>query len=166
MNINKEFFQSKLFKKSLYVIGALVVAFAIFNAGVFVGYHKAGFSYKYGDNYSRAFGGRRSGMMGFGGRGGMMGDYFTNSRGVAGKIVSISLPTMVVSGQDGVEKIVLIKEDTEIREFRNTIKSEELKAGNFVVVMGVPNEQLQIEAKLIRIMPADIINTANTLPKN
>ncbi|TSC53659.1 MAG: hypothetical protein LiPW39_149, partial [Parcubacteria group bacterium LiPW_39] len=53
--------------------------------------------------------------------------------------------------QGDVEKIILISEKTTIEKGRETIKKEELKAGDRVVIIGSPNEQGQIEAKLIRV---------------
>lgn len=150
MNINiKEFSQSKLFKKILCGIGIAVVALLIFQGGVFVGYHKAGFSYRLGDNYHRTFGEERDRFpMGM-----HQGD-FTDAHGSIGKIIKIDLPTFILEGQDGIEKIILVNADTTIRQFRETIKPTDLKINDLVVVIGSPNTQGQIESRLIRLMPS------------
>jgi hypothetical protein len=61
-----------------------------------------------------------------------------------------------VQDNDGTEKIVLIKDDTSIRSMRDDISKDRLKVDDFIVVIGSPNAQGQIEAKLIRLMPAGI----------
>ena len=73
--------------------------------------------------------------------------------GAAGKIVSIALPLIVVAGPDNLEKTLVIDEDTEIREFQNTITKDKLQVGDFIIVLGTPNEAGEIEAKLIRLAP-------------
>ncbi len=150
MNI-KQWLQSPMFIKILCGAGVLVFALAIFQAGIFVGFHKARFSYRFGDNYSRNFAGPLGsfsirGMMGSGG--------FTDSHGVTGKILKVSLPTLVIEGADKIEKIVVITDQTEIREFRGDLKPADLKVDDSAVIIGTPNDQGQIEAKLIRILPA------------
>lgn len=176
MNINnasvKEFVRSKIFKRTLCGIGIILVALLILQVGIFVGYRKASFSYKYGDNYYRTFGGERGefGERRGGGMMGMMGFLnnrdFPNSHGVIGKIIKIELPIFVTLGQDGVEKIVLVTDDTIIKRFRDTVNTSELKVSDNVVVVGSPNENTQIEAKLIRILPATKTPTvATSTPK-
>ncbi len=129
-------------------IGGIIIALLIFQAGMFVGYRKASFSYRWGDNYHRTFGEQQK----FPFRMGPRGD-FSESHGVVGKVVSIKLPTFVVEGSDNVEKVVVIKEDTIIRRFRDTLKPEDLKTGDLIVVIGSPNNQSEVEAKLIRMLP-------------
>ena len=67
-NLNK-----KIVYKTLVVIGIVVVALLIFQAGFFVGYKKAGFS------------------------------HIPNSHGVSGKVVKIDTVSMVVEGSDNAE---------------------------------------------------------------
>lgn len=152
---NNNFFQSKNFKKILYGVGATIAVLAIFQAGMFVGYKKADFSYRWGDNYHRAFGGHRGGERMMGGK--MMDSFrgkdFTNSSGAIGRIVDINLPALTIENSDGIEKMILIADDTSIRRFRETIKADELKIGDFIVVIGAPNDNAQVEAKIVRAMP-------------
>lgn len=148
----KKCVQSKKFKIAVGVLGTLFVASLIFQAGIFVGYHKAAFSYGYGDNYYRTFGERHA-------RGGMMwGDIdgdrdLTPANGVIGKIVKVELPNIVVVGTDSIEKVVVIAPDTAIRQFRDTVATDKLQVGDVVTVIGEPNAASQIEAKYIRLMP-------------
>lgn len=161
---DKNFFQSKNFRKILYGVGIAIAVLVVFQAGMFVGYRKAAFSYRWGDNYHRAFGERGEHMMG----GRMMGFFgdrdFTNSSGAVGKIVKINLPELVIENKDGIEKSILITDDSIVKRFRETVKPEDIKIGDFVVVIGAPNDNAQVEAKIIRIMPnpENFIGTSTT----
>lgn len=150
----KDFVESKTFQKILWGIGAFIVALIIFQAGVFVGFSKASFSYRLGDNFHSAFGEGPRGAMMFppGSPEGFSPGGFSEAHGVAGKIIKISLPTVFVEGNDAVEKTILINDDTLIKEFRQTISPADLKVDDNVVVIGTPNTQGQIEAKLIRVV--------------
>ena len=149
MDFNK-FFQSKTFKTTLIVIGALIVLLLVFKAGEFVGYRKARFSYKWGENYNRNFAGPRGGFFGNFGRG--FGDHdYINAHGTFGSIIKIDSSTFVVKGNDNVEKTILISDKTTITSRRETIKTSDLKVDDRIAIIGSPNEQGQIEAKLIRV---------------
>lgn len=152
---NNNFFQSKNFKKILYGVGVAIAILAIFQTGMFVGYKKADFSYRWGDNYHRTFGGHLGGERMMGGKiiDSFRGKDFTNSSGAIGRIVNISLPALTIENSDGIEKMILIADDTSIRRFRETIKADELKIGDFIVVIGAPNDNAQVEAKIVRAMP-------------
>ena len=141
----KDFFGSKKASYSLAGIGALILALLIFQAGMFVGYRKAKFSYRMGDNFHRTFGERK---------GGFARDDFPGGHGTIGKIIKIDLPTLIIEDRDNVEKIIIIKDDTAVRRFRESVKSSDLKTDDYVVVIGAPNTESQIEARLIRIVPA------------
>jgi|SRR3989338_358860 len=144
----KEFAQSKSFRGILVGIGVAIIALLIFQAGMFVGYRKAAFAYRFGDNYYRAFDHRGSKAFreSFPGK-------FMDVNGAAGTIVSIDLPTFVVVGPDEVEKVILIGDKTRIRHFDQEVEPSNLKVDDFTVILGSPNESSQIEAKLIRVLP-------------
>lgn len=128
----------------LAVIGVL----AIFQAGVFVGYHKASFSYGLGEGYYRTFEGR--------GPGGMFGLPPRNLPGgdsAVGTIVRVALPTVVIASPDAIEKSITITSDTRIRQFREEVASTSLSVGDEVLVLGSPTKEGTIDAQLIRIMP-------------
>ncbi len=152
MDFNK-LFQSKNFKISLGCLGGLIVLLLAFQAGIMVGFKKADFSYRWGENYHQNFAGPRGGFFD-----GMMRDFsdrdFIGAHGVFGQIMKIDGSTLVIKGQDNVEKIVLVKEDTVIERFRETVKLSDLKIDDYITIIGEPNEAGQIEAKLIRIIPA------------
>ena len=149
MDFNK-FFQSKAFRITLITIGALIILLLVFKVGVFVGYRKAGFSYRWGENYHRNFGGPRGGFFGNFGYGFGDRDY-TNAHGTFGSVIKIDGSTLIVKGSDNVEKTILVSDKTTITSRRETIKASDLKIDDRAVIIGSPNEQGQIEAKLIRV---------------
>lgn len=164
----QEFLKSKTFKKILIGLGVFIIALFVFQAGIFVGYRKASFSYKWGDNYTRTFGGdnlRNGGrIMGMMGPWGPNSSDFSNAHGTIGNIVKIDLPAVVVLDQNKVEKIILISGNTQIRNQREAASSSDLKLDDTVVVIGSPNDKSQIEARLIRIMPSFTDQAPGTVP--
>ncbi len=144
----KGFLQSKNFTRLLWGLGIVVAVIAIFQAGALVGYRKAAFSYRWGDNYYRAFGERREGLV----PGPRPGE-FPDAHGAAGRIVKIDLPTFVMEGDDRIERVVAVGGDTVIRRFRDTVAPGDLRPDDLVVVIGSPDDQSRIQAKLIRILP-------------
>lgn len=143
----KKVFDSKISNKVLITIGSAIVIILVFSAGVSVGFHKASFGRAWGENYERNFGMRPNRPM-------FMENNFPNAHGAIGKIIKIELPTIIVQDKNNTEKVVLTKDDTQIQRMKERMSKNDLKIDNFVVVIGSPNEQGQIEAKLIRIMPS------------
>jgi len=141
------------------IIGLVVfvVIVLVFGAGVFVGGMKARFSYRWAESYHKNFAGPRAGFFGnlrapfpFPGD-------FIESHGTFGEIIKINGNTLVVKGRENIEKIVLVQENTSIKSGFKDIKISDLKVGDMIVIIGSPNEQGQIEAKLIRVFPPKII---------
>lgn len=149
MNI-KDYIQSQSFKGVLIGILIAIIALVIFQSGVAVGVRKASFAHRFGDNFERNFRDPRGEFMQRGLPGGMN---TPGGHGAVGKIVSISLPLVVVAGPDNLEKTVVIGSDTEIREFRDSITIDKLEVGDFIIVLGAPNDEGQVDAKLIRLAP-------------
>lgn len=148
----KKVFESKKILKAIVVIGILIATSLVFQAGVFVGFHKASFGRNWGDNYERNFGIKRDNHGGFREEMGLT-DNFPNASGAVGKIIKIELPTIIVQDKDGTEKVILTKDDTTIRSMKKDITKNDLKVNDFIVVIGSPNTEGQIEAKLIRFIP-------------
>lgn len=143
-----EFLKKSKVRWVIYILGFVVVALLIFQAGMFVGFKNASFSFRTGEQYFRQMnGGRNDQFMGMN-----RGD-FENSHGATGKIININLPSIIVSDKDGVEKTILIGTSTSIKNFKDSIRPEDLKVDDFVTVIGNPNDKTEIEADLIRIMP-------------
>lgn len=169
---------SPRYSKLIIIAGILLTALIIFQAGEAVGFHRAMYAGKFGNNYYRAFdknfshsdrnGSRRNsdrnqswGQSGF--ISGMMND-MTPGRGdfgnrvptgfgAVGKIIKADANSLVVVGPDNVEKFVKITDQTIVRKFRDTLTIADLKANEYAVVIGEPNTDGQIVAKLIRILP-------------
>ena len=154
----KKIIESKKTMRVLYSLGAIVLALFIFHAGVLVGFRKATFSYRFGDTYyHKAFGDRKESF-----RMGMRRNEFSIGHGAAGKVVSLELPKITILGRDGVEKTVVIDNRTEIRQFRETATTTDIKIDDYAVVLGSPNEQGEIQAKLIRLLPAPETTTSSS----
>jgi hypothetical protein len=150
-------FESKISVKILYVVGTVIVLILIFSAGVSVGFHKASFGRAWEENYERNFG-----MMP--GRPVLGKDNFPNAHGAIGKIIKIELPTIIVQDKDNTEKVVLMKDDTKIQRMMQELSVNDLTVDDFVVIIGSPNNQGQIEAKFIRVMPLGIGSTQTNVP--
>lgn len=146
----KSFAESKNFKKLIYAIGIVFSIFLIFQLGMIAGFRKASFRNDWGNNYERNFGSMRKAPF-------FMGDNLKdlpNAHGAIGKIIKIEFPNIVVLDKDQIEKVVVIKDDTNILERRDKITENSLAIDQFIIVIGNPNNQGQIEAKLIRIIPS------------
>lgn len=141
-----QLFESKILVGILYGVGIVIILALVFSAGISVGFHKASFGRAWGDNYERNFG-MMSGQFGF------ERDNFPNSNGAVGKIIKITLPTIIVQDRDNTEKVILITSDTKIQKTRTEIITNDLTLNDFVTIIGSPNTQGQIEAKFIRVMP-------------
>jgi len=156
----KAFFESPIFSSALskviFIIGACVAVVIIFFAGETVGFEKAEFSYHFGENYNRMFGGRDDVVM----QPPFVGDnFFLSTSGGAGKIVKIALPKIAIEDASGVEKIIVVDSDTIVKQMRYTVDADTLKIGDTIVVLGSPDQNGEIDAKLIRLMPENFIST-------
>jgi hypothetical protein len=161
----KEFFQSKAFSILLYSMGVILLGFVIFTMGLLMGYHQASVSYRWGENYYRNFvGGPKEGdFQGLGRK------EFINGHGLLGTILSITAVNdtdtngatgskiLVVKDKDNTEIIVLVTPATAIRKDRDTVSLQDLQVSMNIVALGSPNDQGQIEAKLIRIVPSSFL---------
>ncbi len=144
----KEVLKKSKIKWVMCAIGGFVVVLLIFQAGMFLGFKKASFSFRIGEQYFRQMNGRPNDQF----MGMNRGD-FENSHGAIGKIISIKLPSLIVSDKDGGEKTIIISTSTDIKKFKDSIKSEDLKVNDFITVIGSPNNRSEVEAKLVRVMP-------------
>jgi len=141
MDINK-ILQSKKFKIVMSIIGSIIILLLVFSIGTIVGFKKANFSFRWAENYHRNFGGPREGFFGQ-----INGRDFIDAHGVFGQIIKIDGSTLIINGRDNTEKVVIIKNDT-------VINGPQMKVNDYIVVIGDPNNTGQIEARLIRLMPA------------
>lgn len=146
----KVLYAHKGLRLGLYIVGILFILGTVFQLGVLTGYHKASFARDWGDHYGRNFGMERPESFR-----GMMPGNLPMPHGAFGKVLSVTLPTLVVEDKDGTEKKITISNDTLIKSGPKNASSSVLKLNDIIMVIGDPNTQGQIEAKLIRIMPED-----------
>lgn len=132
-------------------LAGFVIIVLILAVGIFIGGMKARFSYRWAENYHQNFGGPGGGFMGDWREAPPLPGDFIEGHGTFGEIIKINNSDLVVKGQDEIEKVILIAENTTIKNGRKSIKKDELKNGDFITVIGFPNDQGQIEAKLIRV---------------
>ncbi len=137
--------KSKIVKWAIIGIAVFIACLGILRVGIMIGYQKAEFAGDFGNNFERNFLGPKRGMRS------MMS--LPVDHGAVGSIVSLNLPQFVVA-DDGLEKIITVGTSTIIRSLREDIEGSELNIGDFVVVLGNPNQDGKIEAKLIRVMPS------------
>jgi len=126
-------------------IACVIIAVFVFEAGVAVGFHKAEYAAHWEENYDRNFG---PSMMY-----GMPGGGVPNPHGANGRIIDITLPTFVISGGNGPERVVNTSDDTVVRNGNQTLAPNDLTVGEYVVVLGTPSDDGNVEASLIRILP-------------
>ena len=146
------FFERISLKHILWILGIVIIALLIFKAGEFVGYNKAGFSYRMGEKYYRGGLMSMNGRSGFTPPGFMDGDFLIG-HGTLGTILSINGSSFVVSDDDNMEKMVVVASNTAIRRFRDSITFAQLNIGDGVIVIGDPDDSGQINAKLVRVTP-------------
>jgi hypothetical protein len=154
------FFRSRLFLGIVLGIILMLVVTCIFEAGVAVGFHEATFSSHWGANYGKNFGDENSPSNTlFPGSNGPTPD------GLMGKVISItsatgsstdSTTTLIISSPNKPEEKVLDDTDTTIRDHENTVTLSDIKVGSYVVVLGTPDAQGEIDANLIRLVPSPL----------
>ena len=137
--------ESKAFKYFMVIVPVLIILILVFGLGVYVGYRKAKFSYSWGENYEKNFPKKR-GFLGF-----MPGDIM-NAHGTVGSVSEINGNIIVLKDNDGTQKSILTSSSTTVISRPGTdLKLQDIKVNDAITVIGTPNNQGQIEAKLIRI---------------
>ncbi len=142
-----------ILKRIIIGLASFAVVVLIFGVGMFVGGMKAKFSYRWAESYHKNFAGPKTGFLGDW-RNFPKGD-FIEGHGVFGKIIELNDSGFVIfdiKKKEDTEKMIVINEDTIIKKGKEITK-DELKVGDQVVIIGSPNEEGQIEAKLIRTFP-------------
>ena len=151
----KKFFQNRdVLKWVIIGLASFVILVLVFGAGVKVGTLKARYSYRWADNYHKNFAGPR---------GGFLGDWqkfpagdFISGHGAFGEIIEMKDNGFVIKGRENVEKVINTNQETTITKGRETIK-DGLGVGDRVVIIGSPNDEGQIEAKLIRVFDEKVM---------
>lgn len=148
----EEFIRSKKFKIISLIAGGIILLAIVFGLGVFAGLEKADFSYRFSDNYFRTFGGPPG--PGSGHFFVYMDRGFKDAHGTDGQILKISGDTVTIKARNGVETNILVKTDTSIKSGGSNIQLSDLKVNDNIVVIGSPDDQGQVQAKLIRVLSA------------
>jgi hypothetical protein len=150
---------SKKIQIAVLLVGVFFIALVSFSVGVAVGFKKARFSYKFGENYERNFIGGPPGSMGMmGDRGprdmmrGFEGRGFRNGHGIAGTVISIADSKIIIKDRDGQENTISVGDRTLIKRGQDTIGINDLKNDEQIVVMGKPDDSGTIDADLIRVL--------------
>jgi hypothetical protein len=147
MNLNN-ISNSKIVKTTAVVIGVVIFGLAIFKLGMIAGFKKADFSHNLGENYRNIFTNQPPSLgENFNDRS------FMNANGASGKIIKINDPLLLVEDLNDGEKIISTDDSTVIRMFRDQIPFSQLKTDEYVVVVGDPEGNGAIGAKLIRVVP-------------
>jgi hypothetical protein len=147
MNIT-QLSESKTARNVLWIIGISIILLLVFKAGISVGFKKAEFSYRLGERYYRGFTGPRQGFPAD-----LKENDFLMSHGTFGSVISVSSSSLIVQDRNKAERVIILSDKTAIVKFRDTIKPENLKPNDQLVVVGSPNASGEIEAKLIRVLP-------------
>lgn len=134
--------QTRFLKGLIFGIGITFAVLFVFSLGVFVGEQKARFSYEWGRNYHRGFGGPPIGL-------GRPRGFF-GGHGAFGVVLEKEAGKLLVSGPDNAEKIVLISKGTRLLSGRREIKLKAIEKGDRVLVVGSPDKKGRIKARLIR----------------
>jgi hypothetical protein len=141
------FLKSQKAKAVLIILAAIVILLLAFGFGIAVGYRRAIFASRYGENYSRNFEGDPFGAV-------MGGPPPMNTHGVAGVVIDVSTSTISVKDMHGNEQSVAVPSDTSIREMDDMIVLSDIQPGDSVTVIGEPNDEGQVEARFIRVFSA------------
>ena len=138
---------SKIFLVVVIVLAELIVLLGVFRLGMVIGFRKATFSYRWGENYHQLFGGPRHGWGGEFGH-----DDYINSNSVVGSVLQANTSTLTVRGSNNVETSVVVTPTTVIQKNRQSINVADIQTNDQVVILGTPSSSGQVEAKFIRII--------------
>jgi len=136
----------------------------IFKAGMMIGAYKSAFSYRYNEQYPQDrrignYGMMNSGMMrGFDDRN------VINASSTIGIITNIEGSKITVQDNTGVEKILVITNNTAIRRHMNSLSITDLHVSDSIIAFGQPNKDGEIEATLIRATTQGQTTTAPQQP--
>jgi hypothetical protein len=160
----------KWLRFSILIVASLIILTTVFIAGTKVGERRASFAFNSANNYYRNFdnmpldfikntapnnimGNIANVMMGGRNTPKMMGGNFINSHGSIGQVIKITNSSLFIVNRDGTEETIETSTSTIIRNKRNNSSVNEIKIDDTIAVIGTPNVNGSIQAKLIRIFP-------------
>lgn len=133
----------------LILLAELLILVVVFQAGVFVGVRKATFSFSFGDNYHRMFGGPRGGLLRD-----LAGKDLISGHGVSGVVVRVDGTTIVMKDSDNMERAIVVQNGVPIKSGLGEVDIANLQSDERIVVIGEPGEEGQIDAKFVRVLRA------------
>ena len=146
----KQLVTSKVTLIILACLGGAIVLLGVFRLGMVVGYRQAGFACQWGENYREVFGHPLPPPM--------MGDFMQgrpmHEGGIIGSILQIGDGSLNIKDDDGTEKSVIVSTSTALRRGNDTLKLQDLKADDRVMIFGESDNKGRIQAKLIRLFVA------------
>ncbi len=150
----KNFLQNKKIRAILIILGACIILLLVFGLGIAVGYRKAIFASNWSKNYFHNFyGAPRIGMMGMHDIDDAVQAPFS-LHGAAGQVIDVATATLSVQSSFGNEQSIVVMPGTVIRTFDGGTSLDDVDTGEWVTVIGAPNQAGQIEARLIRVFPS------------
>ncbi len=79
-----------------------------------------------------------------------------NGHGAVGEIIQIEKDQLIVQARDGTTQTVIVTKETRVerglQQKGAKLVLPDLKVGNYILVIGAPNAEGQINAKLIRVI--------------
>lgn len=85
--------------------------------------------------------------------GSRLGGPFMDTHGMAGTILRIDGPALIINGRDQRERVVFTDPMTTVQSFRRGPDAQQVRVYDHIVVIGDPNAQGHVVAKFIRILP-------------
>jgi hypothetical protein len=147
-----DWFQTKKFKIILAGLGVFIGLLLVFQLGVFVGFSKARWSFQWGDNYHKNFGGPRGGFLRD-----FEGQDFIGGHGTPGAVVQVDGDSIIIKDPRGMERIVTVSAKTTLKKGTADFKLSDLRLDDRLVIIGSPRDDGSIEAQLIRVFdPNDL----------
>jgi hypothetical protein len=145
----KKLMHAQSLTTAMKILSVALIVVMIFSFGEFVGFRKAAFTFRQGEQYFRNFDGPQRG---FGDE--IRGRGFLGAHGTIGTVLSVSSSSIVMKGRESRETSVLIQPNTSIMRFRDKVDISAISPGTEVVIIGSSNNDGVITAQLIRILPA------------
>ncbi|MDB4939895.1 MAG: hypothetical protein JWO40_320 [Candidatus Doudnabacteria bacterium] len=138
-------FEGKHFWRILIGLGTIIILLLVFQLGMYIGFRKANFSYRWGENYHKTFGGPSISMID-----NFQGRDLVNGHGITGIVAKVENGAIIMKDPNGVEKILNITPQTLLKRGSDTITITDVKIDDRLVVVGSPKNDGTIDAEIIR----------------
>lgn len=138
--------QSKRARVTIGIVVALILALLIFHAGVVFGSHRGFGRYDSYRGFRHPF--LPSGFA-------LPHGFIPNDHGAVGTISALTPPTLTMKTRGETSQVVVFGTSTMIRDMRNA-STTALSVGAQIVVLGEPDSEGRINAKVIRILPSTL----------